>query len=257
LVQRGAVLAGSPAGLAAAGPDVVFVNVTDPADVEAVLFGPEGLAAGATPGLIVVDNSTISPIATQDFSRRLAQGHGVALIDAPVSGGDIGAKAGTLSIMVGGPGDAVKKGWPLREGLGKSVVHVGEVGAGQACKACNQVAAMGALLGVAEALALAHKLGLDPQKMIEVVGGGAAGSWQLTNLGPKIAAGDHAPGFMVDYILKDLAIVADAAQQRGLPLKLTPLVEALFQGISADGGGALGTQAIARAYEKLGGFSFS
>lgn len=257
LVERGATPADSPADVAKHEPAVIFLNVTDTPDVEAVLFGDDGLAVAATRGLIVVDHSTINPVATQAFAEKLADDHGVTLVDAPVSGGDVGAQNGTLSIMVGGPDDAVATVRPLLEVLGKTVVHVGPSGMGQACKACNQVAVAGALLGAVEALALARQTGLDMTKMIEVVGGGAAGSWQLTNLGPKIAAGDHAPGFMVDYLLKDLAIIGDTARQRGLPVAVAPLAEALLRAVSADGGGELGTQGIARAYEKLGGFSFA
>lgn len=257
LVERGATRADSPADVASREPAVVFLNVTDTPDVEAVLFGQDGLASAASPGLIVVDNSTINPVATQEFAKKLTADHGVVLVDAPVSGGDVGARNGTLSIMVGGPEEAVQTVRSLLEVLGKTVVHVGPSGMGQACKACNQVAVAGALLGAVEALALAKRTGLDMEKMIEVVGGGAAGSWQLTNLGPKIAAGDHAPGFMVDYLLKDLAIIGDTARQRGLPVAVAPLAEALLRAVSAEGGGELGTQGIARAYEKLGGFSFA
>ena len=203
LVQQGAQACDSPKEMAQREPDVIFLNVKDTPDVEAVLFGDEGVAAGAHEGLIVVDNSTISPVATEDFARRLAE-KGVTLVDAPVSGGDTGAKAGTLSIMVGGPDEAVARVRPLLDVLGSKVTHLGAAGMGQACKACNQVAVVCNLMGACEAMALAKKLGLDQDKMIETVGGGAGGSWQLSNVGPKIAAGDHAPGFMVDLVLKDL-----------------------------------------------------
>lgn len=257
LVERGAALVESPADLAGQNPDVVFLNVTDTPDVEAVLFGKDGLAAQANRGLIVVDHSTISPVATKRFAQRLLDDHGVTLIDAPVSGGDVGAQNGTLSVMIGGPDDAVAKVRPLFEAVGKNIVHLGPVGMGQACKACNQVAVVSALLGAVEALSLAKQLGLNPRKMIEVVGGGAGGSWQLNNLGPKIAAGDHAPGFIIDYLLKDLAIVADTAESLDLPLPVTSLAESTFRGVSDSGEGGRGTQAVARAYEKLGGFSFT
>jgi 3-hydroxyisobutyrate dehydrogenase len=257
LVDKGASAASSPADVVRQRPEVVLINVTDTPDVEAVLFGEDGLAAAAQPGLIVVDHSTISPVATQRFAKRLADDHGVTLIDAPVSGGDVGAQQGTLSIMVGGPDEAVAKVRPLFDVVGRQAIHLGPAGMGQACKACNQVAVAGALLGAVEALSLAHQLGLDADPMIDVVGGGAGGSWQLTNLGPKVAAGDHAPGFMVDYLRKDLNIVADTAQQHGLELPLLALARQLFEATSEAGDGSAGTQAVAGEYARRGGFSFS
>lgn len=255
LVQAGATVADSPADLAGCGPNVIFINVTDTPDVEAVIFGEQGLATTAKPGTIIVDHSTISPDATRGFAKRLAE-QGVDFVDAPVSGGDIGAQQGTLSIMVGGRDEAVQAVMPMLEVVGKNIVHLGEPGLGQACKACNQVAGMVTLLGVCEAMALAKQSGLNLRKMIQVVGGGAAGSWQLTNLGPKIAQGDHDPGFMIDLVIKDLAIVLDTAERQGLPLQGTAQVADLFKQVAAQGGGRLGTQAVAKAIESAGGFSF-
>ncbi|MCX5661582.1 MAG: NAD(P)-dependent oxidoreductase [Planctomycetota bacterium] len=255
LVALGATLAASPADLAARKPDVICVNVTDTPDVEAVLFGADGIASKAAPGLIVVDHSTISPVATQDFAARLAK-QGVTLLDAPVSGGDVGARNATLSIMVGGPEDAFVRCKPLFEAMGKAITHMGPSGMGQACKACNQVAVSVTLLGVCEAMALAQKCGLDVRKMIQVVSAGAGGSWQLANLGPRIAGGDMAPGFMIDLVLKDLAIVGDTARARMLPLPATAMAEACFRSVAAAGSGRLGTQAISQAVEKLGHFTF-
>ena len=259
LVDQGAALADSPADLARrVGPKgVVFINVTDTPDVEAVLFfGDNGVANGASAGLIVVDHSTISPAATQDFSKRLGD-QGVTLIDAPVSGGDIGAQQGTLSIMAGGPGEAIERIRPMLDIVGKSTVHVGDSGMGQACKACNQIAVVNALQGVVESLALAKKLGLDLGKMIEVVSGGAGGSWQLANLGPRIAQGDHAPGFMIDLLLKDLGIVLNAAKTNGLPLTGTDTLATQFRNVAEAGGGRLGTQALTKVLEGLGGFTYA
>ena len=255
LEQAGATVADSPADLASRGPQVIFINVTDTPDVEAILFGEQGLASTANPGTIIVDHSTISPDRTREFADRLAQ-QGIEFVDAPVSGGDTGAQQGTLSIMVGGRDEAVAKVMPMLEVVGKNVVHLGEPGLGQACKACNQVAGMVTLLGVCEALALAKQSGLDMDKMIQVVGGGAAGSWQLTNLGPKIAQGDHEPGFMIDLVIKDLAIVLDTAKRAGLPMQGTSRVAELFQQVADQGGGRLGTQAVAKAIEQAGGFKF-
>ncbi|MGB0767705.1 MAG: NAD(P)-dependent oxidoreductase, partial [Phycisphaeraceae bacterium] len=236
LEDIGAAVAESPADLAARGPAVVFINVTDTPDVEAVLFGENGLAKAGKPGTIVVDHSTISPEATRDFAAQLAE-QGIDFVDAPVSGGDVGAQRGTLSIMVGGRDEAFNRIMPMLEVVGERIVHLGASGLGQTCKACNQVAGMVALLGVCEAMAFAKKSGLPLDKMIEVVGGGAAGSWQLTNLGPKIAAGDHDPGFMIDLVNKDLRLVLDAAETLGLPLEATRRTAELFREIASQGGG--------------------
>jgi 3-hydroxyisobutyrate dehydrogenase len=255
LIEAGATLADSPADIAARGASVIFLNVTDTPDVEAVLFGDHGVASAAKPGTIVVDHSTISPDATRAFAKRLAEQQ-VDLVDAPVSGGDVGAQNGTLSVMAGGRSDAFERVLPMLQVVGENIVHLGDAGLGQACKACNQVAVVTALLGVCEALALAKKTGLSMDKMIEVVAGGAGGSWQLTNLGPKIARGDHAPGFMIDLVLKDLNIVLDTAERAGLPLDATAHATTLFKQVAEQGGGRLGTQAIAKALESAGGFAF-
>jgi 3-hydroxyisobutyrate dehydrogenase len=256
LRAAGAEVVESAAAMAAMKPDVIFINVTNTGDVAEVLFSANGVADAAVAGLVVVDHSTISPTATQEFAARL-QARGVLLLDAPVSGGDVGAKNGTLSIMCGGDPEAFERVLPLLQVVGKQAVLMGPSGAGQACKACNQIAVSGTLLAVCEALALAKQSGLDLKQMIEVVSGGAGGSWQLQNLGPKIADGDHAPGFMVDLLLKDLAIVLDTAREAKLPLALTALAENYFRAVSADGGGALGTQAVAQIVERLGQFSYA
>lgn len=244
LQAAGATVGRSP-GDVASQVDVVCVNVTDTPDVEAVLFGDDGIATGAHEGLVVIDHSTISPLATRDFAQRLAKQH-VTLLDAPVSGGDVGAQNGTLSIMVGGPSEVFDRCMPIFEAVGKSIVRVGDVGAGQLCKACNQIAGMCALMGTVEAVALAKAGGLDVAKMIEVVSAGAAGSWQLANLGPRIAQRDWAPGFMIDLVLKDLAIVSDNAQQLGLSLEGIELARAYFQRAADQGAGRDGTQAMAK-----------
>lgn len=255
LEEAGAQVAESPAALAARQPEAILINVTDTADVEHVIFGDDGLARGAAEGSIVVDHSTINPVTTQQIAQRLAA-QGVAFLDAPVSGGDVGAKNATLSIMVGGEKSAFERCKPVFEAMGKSIAHLGPAGMGQACKACNQVAVAGTLLATCEALALAKRTGLDLEQMIEVVGSGAGGSWQLANLGPRIADGDHDPGFMVDLILKDLKIVLDTAREHQLPLNGTALVQGYFQSVAANGGGDRGTQAIARVLEQLGNFSY-
>ena len=256
LADAGAAVAQSPADLAGQAPDVICTNVTDTPDVEEVLFGERGLAQGAQAGLIVVDHSTISPGQTQGFAKRLQQQR-VMLLDAPVSGGDVGAQQGTLSVMVGGDETAFERCLPMFQVVGKSIMHLGPSGMGQVCKACNQIAVSCNLIGVCEALALAKKTGLDMKKMVQVVSGGAGGSWQLANLGPKIADGDHAPGFMIDLVLKDLALVAEAGREQKLPLSATSLAEAYFRAVAADGGGRLGTQAMARTVERLGSFKYA
>jgi 3-hydroxyisobutyrate dehydrogenase-like beta-hydroxyacid dehydrogenase len=245
LGEQGAAVALSPAAVAEA-VEVVCVNVTDTPDVEAVLLGPAGVVEGARPGLVVIDHSTIDPVATQRMAAALA-GRGVTLLDAPVSGGDVGAKQGTLSIMVGGESAAFARCRPVLEAMGKSITHVGGSGMGQACKACNQAAVACTLQGVCEALALGERLGLDLGRMLEVVGAGAGGSWQLSNLGPKIVAGDFSPGFMIDLVLKDLRIVMEAGEGAGLTLDGVRAALRRFEQVQAEGGGRLGTQAMAKA----------
>ena len=256
LADAGASVVASPKAMADSGPDVIMTNVTDTDDVEQVVFGDGGVTAAAKRGLILIDHSTISPVATQQFAARLAD-QGVVYLDAPVSGGDVGAQNGTLSIMVGGEDAAFKRCLTLFEAMGKSIIHLGPAGMGQVCKACNQICVTMNLLGVCEAMALAKRSGLDLEKMIEVISGGAAGSWQLANLGSKIAVGDHAPGFMIELVLKDLALVAEAARVQKLPLSGTALGESYFRAVAADGGGRLGTQAMARTLEQLGKFKFA
>ncbi|MEM8783047.1 MAG: NAD(P)-dependent oxidoreductase [Planctomycetota bacterium] len=253
LVAAGARACTSPAEVAAQS-EVVFLNLTDTPDVEQVLFAVTGVAAGADEkrGVVVVDHSTISPVATKAFAERLHE-YGITFLDAPVSGGDVGAKAGTLSIMVGGPEDVFEELRPVFEVVGGAVTRVGDVGSGQACKACNQVAVLGALMGTCEAIALAKRLELDPSTMLEVVAQGAGGSWQLANLGPAIVEGDMKPGFFVDYLLKDLRLVQEAARSAGQALPVTAVAEQLMRSASAMGHGRDGTQAVSKVIEALGG----
>jgi 3-hydroxyisobutyrate dehydrogenase len=258
LREKGAKVAGSIGELAGS-VDALCINVSDTPDVEAVIFGDGGVTSGARPGLTVIDHSTISPGATQHIAARLAE-RGIDFLDAPVSGGDVGARNGTLCIMVGGAAEVFARCMPVFSAMGKTIVHLGPAGMGQVCKACNQVAVVCNLMGVCEAMALAKKCGLDVAKMIEVVGGGAGTSWQLANLGPRILAGNFGPGFMVDLVLKDLAIVEATARLAALPLPATGLAEMLFRAVKADAGhgdgGKLGTHAMAKVFERLGGFSF-
>lgn len=249
LVERGAAVAGSPADLAASGVEVICLCVSDTPDVEEVLFGPQGIAQGARPGLIVVDHSTIDPIATQRFAQRLAE-RGVVFMDAPVSGGDVGARNATLSIMVGGPREAFERVQPVLAAMGKAIRHLGPVGMGQVCKAANQIAVACNLMGVCEAVAFCRRMGLDPRTMMEVVGAGAGASWQLANLGPKILEGNFQPGFMVDLMLKDLRIVLEAAQQKGLRFLGTAAARQYLEEVRQQGAGREGTQAMIKAVDR-------
>ncbi|MCP4455236.1 MAG: NAD(P)-dependent oxidoreductase [Planctomycetes bacterium] len=223
--------------------DIVFINVTDTPDVEQILFGEAGVAESAREGLIVVDNSTISPRATQAFAQRLAV-EGVAYLDAPVSGGDVGAQKGTLSIMVGGDKAVFDQCLPLFEVLGSKVTHVGPVGMGQTCKACNQLFCALHMLACCEGVDLARKAGLDPAVMVDVVSGGAGGSWALANLGPKIVDDDMAPGFMIDLLCKDLNYTEELGQAHDVSLGGMALAKKLFETAQAKGLGSLGTQGL-------------
>src|SRR3954469_23828969 len=242
LLRRGAKWADSPAA-AARDADVVFVNVPDTPDVESVVTGNGGVLSVARSGLIVVDHSTISPSATRRMNDALAA-RGAKLLDAPVSGGDVGARNATLSIMVGGDESAFVRARPLLALLGKTITYCGPSGSGQLTKLVNQVLVSVTNLAVSEALVLARKGGLDPQKTVAALSGGAAGSWQLANLGPRMLAGDFKPGFMIDLQVKDLRLVLEAADELGLEPAAVVLVKRLFERAQAKGRGRDGTQAL-------------
>jgi len=257
LIEKGAKWCETPAEVAAHS-NIVCVNVTDTPDVEAVIFGKNGIVAGNpgdTAGLIVIDHSTIDPGATRDFAERLSE-YEIDLLDAPVSGGDTGAKAGTLSVMVGGKREVFDQCEDLFDAVGKTITYCGPSGAGQATKACNQILCAGNLLAACEALALAKAEGLDLKTTIDVTAAGAGGSWQLANLGPRIAERDFDPGFMVDLINKDLKIVRRAGELRDLPLPGTNLAAELLRAASKIGHGKSGTQALSRVFEMLGDFTY-
>ena len=251
LASRGARVAASPAEVAAAA-DLIVVMVTDSPDVESVVAGPQGVLHGLRPGAVVVDMSTVSP-ALERRRDGLLRGRGGTLVDAPVSGGDVGARNATLAIMAGGEHAAFERALPVLSALGKSITHCGPVGSGQVAKLCNQILVSVTLLGVSEAILFARKNGLDPRTMIEAVSGGAAASWQLANLGPKILAEDFAPGFMIDLVQKDLRLVLEAGATATSPLPGTALVHELFGSAQAHGDGRLGTQALARVLARLAG----
>ncbi len=251
LAARGAAVGGSPAGVAERS-EIIVTMVSDSPDVEQVVAGPRGILESIRPGSVVVDMSTVSP----ELERRLdaqLRARGCALVDAPVSGGDAGARNATLAIMAGGDRDAFDRVRPVLETMGKTITHCGPVGSGQIAKLCNQILVSVTLLGVSEAILFARKSGLDPKTMIDAVSGGAANSWQLANLGPKILAEDFAPGFMVDLIQKDLRLVLEAGAATAAPLPATGLVHQLFRSAQAHGEGRLGTQVLARVLARLAG----
>jgi 3-hydroxyisobutyrate dehydrogenase len=249
LARRGAAVAGAPADLAARS-DVIVTMVSDTPDVESVVAGPDGVLEGVRPGALVVDMSTVSP-ALERRLDGLLHARGASLLDAPVSGGDVGARAATLAIMAGGDAADLERGMPVLRVMGKTVTHCGPVGSGQVAKLCNQALVAVTLLGVSEALVFARKSGLDPAVMIRAVEDGAARSWQLQNLGPRIVARDFAPGFMIDLIQKDLRILLEEAERVGAALPAAALVRQLFTAAQARGEGREGTQALAKVLERL------
>jgi len=249
LLAAGAAWADSPAALAAA-VDAVVTMLPDTPAVEAVMAGPDGVLAGARAGLLAIDMSTIDPAAARALAERAAE-TGVALLDAPVSGGEQGAIAGTLSIMVGGAAAAFDRAGPLFAALGKRVTYMGGPGQGQMTKLVNQVVGAGTLAAVAEGVLLAAGAGLDPAAVVEAVGGGAAASWMLAEQAPRMQRRDFAPGFMVRLQQKDLRLALASAERLGVPLPLTAVVQLLFTAVEARGGGELGTQAILTALEAL------
>ena len=249
LAALGASVATTPAELAAVS-DIVLICVSDTADVEAVLFGEEGVSAGISSGALVIDASTIAPAATRAFAARL-HAAGVAFVDAPVSGGSEGAAKGILSIMVGGEADDVERARPVLEAIGRTITHVGPVGAGQTCKLVNQVLVVGNMLAVSEALLLAEAGGLDLATTIEAVAGGAAGSWMLSNRGPQVVADDWRPGFTIDLQQKDLRLVLEAADDLGVPLIGTATIFQLYRTLQQAGLGAEGNHALVKALRRL------
>ncbi len=249
LAERGATVADSPAGVAARA-EVIVTMVTDSPDVEQVVAGADGLLEAIRPGAVVVDMSTIAPEVERRLDARLRE-RGAALVDAPVSGGDVGARNATLAIMAGGETAAFEKARPILETMGASITHCGPVGSGQVAKLCNQILVSVTLLGVCEALAFARANGIDPKTMIRAVEKGAAGSWQLSNLGPRILNGDFDPGFMVDLMQKDLRLVLEAAGLTHAALPASALVQQLFASAQAHGQGREGTQSLAKVVDRL------
>jgi 3-hydroxyisobutyrate dehydrogenase len=252
LAAEGAIATTSPADLAAQS-DIIITCVSDTPDVEAVILGENGVIQGAQAGALVIDMSTISPQATQAIAAKLAEG-GVHMLDAPVSGGSEGAARGTLSIMVGGAAAQVERAMPVFQAMGKTITHVGGTSAGQTVKLVNQILVVGNMLAAAEALLFAQAGGVDLEKALAAVVGGAAGSWMLSNRGPQVLARDWRPGFTIDLQQKDIRLVLSAADELGVPLPGTALIFQLYRTLQAQGLGAEGNHALAKALEHLAGF---
>jgi 3-hydroxyisobutyrate dehydrogenase len=249
LADLGVATAPNPAA-AAANVDVVVICVSDTPDVEAVLFGPDGVAGGARAGTLIVDCSTIAPSGSWDFAARLKE-RGLSMVDAPVSGGSEGARNATLTIFVGGDEADFERARPVLTALGRTITHVGPIGAGQAVKAVNQVILAGAYLGVAEGIVLAIKAGLDVEQVVGALGGGAAQSWVLANRSGRMIDNEYPLGFKVALHRKDLGIALELANQLGAALPVSALAAQLESGLIAAGHGDEDISAIARAIRAL------
>jgi 3-hydroxyisobutyrate dehydrogenase len=252
LVAKGAEWAASPREVAE-NSDVVFSIVGFPSDVREVILGAKGALAGAKPETVIVDMTTSEPSLAREIDAA-AKAKGLFSLDAPVSGGDIGARNAALSIMVGGETAVVEAIRPLFECMGKSIVHQGPIGSGQHTKMVNQILIAGNMVGVCEALMYAFKAGLDVEKVLQTVGGGAAGSWSLNNLGPRILKGDYEPGFFVEHFIKDMGIALAEAKAMGLVVPGLALVHQLYLAVQGQGLGRKGTQSLILALEHISGF---
>ena len=251
LAAAGATAVDSPRAVAEQ-TDVIFTMLPDSPDVEAVILGPGGVLEGAKPGSTIIDMSTIAPDVTRRIAGVAAE-RGVRMLDAPVSGSDKGARECTLSIMVGGPKDVFDECLPLFNILGGRVVYAGESGMGETVKLCNQVMGALTLLAVCEGLMLGARAGVDLSVVLEATGGGAARSWMLENLGPKITQRDFDPGFMVKLMQKDLRLALSLAGDLNAVLPGAGLVHQLYRAVEAEDKGDEGIQSLARALEKLAG----
>jgi 2-hydroxy-3-oxopropionate reductase len=252
LVAAGAKLAGSPAELAAA-CDVICCCVSDTPDVKEVLLGEQGAIAGLREGALVIDMSTISPQGAREVAAALGE-KGAHFLDAPVSGGSEGAAKGTLSIMVGGEAEQVERAMPVLQAMGKTITHVGGHGDGQSVKLANQILVGGYMLAVSEALIFAQAAGVDLEKTLQAVVGGAAGSWMLANRGPQVIRRDWRPGFTIDLQQKDVRLILEAADHTGAPLVATAQIYQLYRTLQAAGLGHEGNHALIKALENLAGF---
>jgi 2-hydroxy-3-oxopropionate reductase len=249
LVAEGATAGASPAEVAEQ-VEVVFTNLPDSPDVEQVALGAKGIIEAARPGLIFVDNSTIKPATARQISARLAE-KGVLCLDAPVSGGDIGARQATLAVMVGGPVEAVERVRPVFEAMGKTITHVGEAGAGQVAKAANQIMVAAQMVAMGELLVFARKAGADPVKVVQAIRGGAAQCWTLDVKPPRLFEGNRSPGFKAYMQAKDLNIVLDTAREYGIPLPSAAVDSQLFNAMLEMGMAELDNSAVIGVLETL------
>jgi 3-hydroxyisobutyrate dehydrogenase len=249
LLARGARWADTPREAAAAA-DVVFSIVGYPEEVRSVILGPDGVLAGARPGTTIVEMTTSEPSLAVEIYER-AKERGVDAIDAPVSGGDVGARNATLSIMVGGDEEAVDRVRPLLQLLGATIVRQGGPGAGQHAKMVNQILIASGMIGVCEALLYGYRAGLDLERVLESVASGAAGSWSLSNYGPRMLAGDFEPGFVVEHFIKDMGIALAEARRMRLALPGLALAQQLYIALEAQGAGRKGTHSLVLALARL------
>ncbi|MCY3935954.1 MAG: NAD(P)-dependent oxidoreductase [Chloroflexi bacterium] len=249
LVAAGAQAADSPAAVAQQS-EITITCVSDTPDVQTVILGEDGAIHGAAPGSLIIDTSTISPQATREIAASLSAAQ-IHMLDAPISGGSEGAENGTLSIMVGGDAAQVARAKPAFEAMGKTITHVGEIGAGQTVKIVNQILVVGNMLAASEALLVAAAGGLDLQKALQAVEAGAAGSWMLSNRAPQIFVRDFRPGFTIDLQQKDLRLAMEAADQLGVPLLATSLIHQLYKTLQLQGLGGEGNHALVKALENL------
>jgi len=230
--------------------DIIITMVSDSPDVIDVIFGENGIVFGIKEKNVVIDMSTISPSVTRDIAKKLLHKK-VEMLDAPVSGGDVGAINATLSIMVGGNKNTLERCKTIFEAMGKSITHCGKNGMGQTTKLCNQILVSVTNMAVSEAVLFAQKSGLNALTMVEATKGGAAGSWQLANLGPKMISNDFSPGFMINLQQKDLRLVLEAAEEMFLPLPALSYVHQLYKSNQANGEGKEGTQALFKSIRRL------
>lgn len=251
LVERGARWCESPAE-AAKDADTVITMVGFPEDVRAVYFGSQGVLGALRPGALAIDMTTTRPALAIEIAQAAAE-LGCSALDAPVSGGDVGARSAALSIMVGGEAEALERARPLLERIGKNIVHQGPAGAGQHTKMCNQIAIAGTMIGVCESLLYARRSGLDPVNVLRSIGAGAAACWTLDNLAPRALRGDFAPGFLVDHFVKDMGIALEEAARMRLALPGLALVHQLYIALQAQGGGKDGTHGLLRALDRISG----
>ncbi|MAP87250.1 oxidoreductase [Candidatus Poribacteria bacterium] len=253
LLKAGATWANSPAEVAESS-DIIFTIVGFPEDVRQVYLGENGILTTAKSGSIVVDMTTTEPSLAIEI-HQAARAKGVSSIDAPVSGGDVGAREARLAIMIGGDQEAVDAIHPLFEAMGQNIVYQGEAGSGQHTKMCNQITISGTMIGVCEALLYGAKAGLDLEIMLSTISKGAAGCWSLDNLAPRVLKRNFDPGFFVEHFIKDMGIALDEAKRMGISLPGLSLVHQLYLATQAQGHGRLGTHALMLALEKLSGVS--